>query len=590
MAMAKRDVLRQSVEHVLRQYDPIRTGDTAIHVDVTNGTVVLRGYVRTDNMKFVAEELAGRVKGVSEIRNDLVSDSALEVAIALAIEEKDGGWLAPLPVQVRVVKGSAMLRGAVPSEGAKEEIEHIVLQAPHVLDVHNLLVVDPVRIERAVAPKKGKRIQRKDTGDEQQAMVGGEPVTEEDLPAWALKPKDEWGREEYKARAQAKIAFKRGEGPDPNELEEAGRILREQAQGGGDEAAEEAGGAEEDDFLGLGFDEDGTAPAPAAGTAAPAAPVESAMTVEEVREKYPAWALKPKDDWDMDEFKAHAKAKSAAKKGEGPDPDEVIQEAQQAFEAAQAAAEAGGGAAAAEAGPSVEEVMEQLEEEYPAWALKPKDEWDMDEFKAHAKAKSAAKKGEGPDPEEVIAEAQEKLETATSKPAQPTGDVQVPTGTPGSRREALAQLRAQFPAWALKPRKQWTADDFRDAAEAKVAELRGTGQSVEEILQAAQDAIEKVKRGEEVEEGAGVVQAQERELTEEELEQIRERLLDEYPAWALKPKEDWSREDFKDRAQTKSASKKGEAPPPEELEQQAQEALEQAKQEWLAKTPAPQAD
>ncbi|RME11425.1 MAG: hypothetical protein D6802_06875, partial [Ardenticatenia bacterium] len=233
------------------------------------------------------------------------------------------------------------------------------------------------------------------------------------------------------------------------------------------------------------------------------------------------------------------------------------------------------------------EVLAELKQKYPEWALKPKDQWTVDDFKAQAKAKSAFKKGEGPDPKQVIAEAQQALREAVAKAGAGAGAAAA-AETTDPRRAALMALRQQFPMWALKPRRQWTADDFREAAEAKIAELRGQGMPVAEIRAKAQEALEKAQRGE-VSEGPGVGVATKRELTKEEVQAIIAKLSEQYPAWALKPKDQWSAEDFKAQAKAKSAFKKGEGPDPKQIIAEAQAALEKAKQEALkaAATAAP---
>ncbi|MDQ7030766.1 MAG: BON domain-containing protein [Ardenticatenia bacterium] len=500
--MVNVEAVRQAVERTLLAYDPIRTGETAIHVDVSNGSIVLRGYVRTENMKFAAEELAGRVPGVHQVDNRLISDSALDVAVAEALEEADGGWLAPLPVQVRAIKGHVMLRGPVPCESAREEIRRIALQVPGVLDVHDYMDVNPAWIERVLAPKKRRKGRQAGAGGPRQAMVGGRPVTADDLPAWALKPKEAWTPDDFKARARAKMAFKRGEGPDPKEIEEAGRILRESATAS---AASEEEAAEDDVF---GFD---VAPAPAPSAQAQTPPT----TPEEVPE----------------------------------------------------------------------DVLSQLKQEFPEWALKSKEAWAPEDFKAFAKAKSAFKKGQGPDPKDVLAQAQAKLQEALGAARRATAQASTEV-VQDPRRAALMALRAQFPGWALKPRRLWTADDFREAAEAKVAELRGAGKPVREILQAAQEALEKVRRGEAVEGAGEAVVARRRELSAEEVQALVQRLAEQYPAWALKPKEAWAPEDFKAFAKARSAFKKGQGPDPNDVLAQAQAALEKAKEEALASAPA----
>ncbi len=62
----------------------------------------------------------------------------------------------------------------------------------------------------------------------EQARAGGGTVAAPaaDLPGWALKPKAEWSKEEFKAFATAKRAAKKGEGPAVEDLLKAGEQAR----------------------------------------------------------------------------------------------------------------------------------------------------------------------------------------------------------------------------------------------------------------------------------------------------------------------------------------------------------------------------
>ncbi|HYN89931.1 MAG TPA: BON domain-containing protein, partial [Ardenticatenaceae bacterium] len=312
--MRNSEVVRQAVERAILSFDPIRTGETDIQVEVENGLVALSGYVRTSMMKNVASQLASRVLDGRQLRNDLISDDDLEIAVAGAIEVVSDSYLAPVPIQVRALRGHCVLRGTVPSEGAKEEIERLAYRVPGVLEVANSLQVDPATIERLVAPKKataGKR--RGGGGAAGTATVGGKPVTAADLPEWALKPKEDWSRVDYQARAKAKMAFKRNEGPDPKELEQAGAVLR----GGSAGAAVEEADVDVAPAAPAAAVED--APAPAATSVPAASPPAPIVAVAEVPD-LPSWAFRAKEQWSKEEFQAYARAKSAFKKGEGPDP------------------------------------------------------------------------------------------------------------------------------------------------------------------------------------------------------------------------------------------------------------------------------
>jgi hypothetical protein len=480
-------LLRDQVTRAIMDFAPIRTSETAIDVHVENGNVVLDGYVRTDTQRTLVSQLANSVRGVAGVRNNLLSDSDLEVTVGQVIELELGTYIVPMMPVVRVIRGNVFLRGPVPSEGARTIIEDVALQIPGVLMVHNLLDVNPVAIERLIAPKKAARRASGPATGAGQAMVGGQPVTAADLPDWAMKSKEEWGMAEYKARARVKMAFKAGNGPDPKELEEAGAVLR--AGAGGDEPAAES--------------------------------LESSEAL-----------VSPLEPEEMI-----------------TNPSPVVEE---------------------EAVPEAAVDLETLRGQYPAWALKPKEEWDKDDFKAQMQAKRAAKAGEGEAPEVIIEKAQAALAAA-----QQGGRKKQATAPQNAQQAALAAVRAQFPGWALAGRREWQAQDFQEAADARVAELRGTGRSISETRAEAQAALEAAMRGEAV---SGKSAATRRDLTPEEVAAVQDSLLGQYPAWALKPKEEWDKDDFKGQMQAKRAAKSGEGEDPEAIIQAAQAALERSLQ------------
>ena len=530
-------LLRDAVKSAIMSYHPIRTSETDINVDVQDKQhIILNGYVRTDVMRSVASQLAKKVRGVNSVRNNLYSDTDLEIMIGQAIELRLGSYIVPMMPGVRTIRGYVFLRGPVPSENAKEIIAETAQRAPGVVQVHNLLTVDPDAIERLIAPKKRVKRSGGDGASTVQAMVGGQPVTAADLPKWAMMPKEQWAMAEYKARAKAKMAWKKSEGPDPKEMEEAGAILRAAAESSG--AAPEAAQAESGPTaLDLSFEDDGGVEAPT-------------MDLKTLQETYPAWALKPKEEWSKSDFKAQMKAKRAFKKGDGEDPNVIVEQAQAAFKAVMAPFEA-------------------LKEQYPEWALKPKEEWSKKDFKAQMKAKRAFKKGEGEDPKVIAENAQAALKAAMS------GGKKKKRKPKNSKEAAIAAVREKYPGWAILQRKQWAGVDFSEAADARILELSGNGQAVKEIRVAAQEALEAALRGEEVK-GGGV--AKRRDLTPDEIAAVRQELSASYPTWALKAKEEWTMADYKGQMRAKRASKSGEGDAPTVVIEKAQEALKAALQ------------
>jgi hypothetical protein len=536
--MAAAYLLRDAVERAIMTYHPIRTSETKIDVDVEGGDITLKGYVRTDVMRHVASQLAKGVDGVGRVRNNLFSDTSLEIMVGQTIEMRLGSYIVPMMPIVRAIRGHVFLRGPVPSEKAKEIIEETANGISGIIGVHNLVDVDAAAVERLVAPKKMVRVDSGAGAGGNEAMVGGKAVTADDLPKWAMMPKEEWAMAEYKRRAKAKMAWKKSEGPDPKEMEAAGAILRSAAAGASE--SPEAAAADDGDMMAFDFAEEEV-------EEEDAGPV---LDLNTIKAQYPAWALKPKKEWDKADFKAQMQAKRAFKKGEGEEPKVIIEQAQAVWKAAMAPFEA-------------------LKEQYPEWALKPKEEWSKADFKGQMQAKRAFKKGEGEDPKVIIEQAQAALKAAMS------GGKKKKRKPKNAKQAAIAAVREQYPGWAILPRKQWSAKDFEEGADARILELSGKGQATKEIRQAAQEALEAAMRGEAVT-GGGV--AKRRDLTPEEMAEVRQTLQNQYPAWALKPKEEWQMQDYKGQMRAKRAAKSGQGDMPDVIIENAQKALQEALQ------------
>lgn len=550
-------LLRDAVERAILSYAPIRTSETQINIDVRGSEVTLNGYVRTDSMRSVATQLARGVRSGLHIRNQLLSDTDLEIEVAQAIDLKLGSYIVPMMPIVRVIMGHCFLRGPVPSDKAKELMAQTASKVPGIVMVENLLEVDPGAIERLIAPKKAARAAKKGGGGSGQAMVGGKPVTEADLPAWALKPKTSWGMAEYKARAKAKMAFKRNEGADPKEMEEAGAILR---GGGGAEEAEPEPEAAEPVAVATPVVEE------VEDDTATAAPVD----LEALKSQFPAWALKPKEEWSPEDFKGQMAAKRAFKQGQGEEPEKIIEQAQTAIAAAASGGrkKKAGGSADPKAA-----ALEAVRQRFPGWAIMPRKEWRAQDFQEAADAKIAELGGKGKAVREIRTEAQAALEAAMR------GEVVGGAGgatrrdlTPEEIAAVRTQLADQYPLWALKPKEEWDQADFKGQMAAKRAAKGGEGESPDTIIEKAQaalaDALKAAHEALPLEGGeapSAAAPAGKKEISAE--------LFNQYPGWALKPKEEWTPDEFKAQAKAKSAFKKGEGPDPDALIAEAQKAI-----------------
>ena len=129
------------------KYDPsLRDDDVA--VAVRDGVVTLAGFVDSYTEKWTAERVAGRVKGVKAIANDI------EVRLPSSAERSDPDiahaavnalkWNTSVPedrVQVKVQKGWLTLDGDVDWYYQKEAAERAVRQLAGIRGVSNLISV-----------------------------------------------------------------------------------------------------------------------------------------------------------------------------------------------------------------------------------------------------------------------------------------------------------------------------------------------------------------------------------------------------------------------------------------------------------------
>lgn len=145
-AAAQNAPLAQAVYDVLLRYDPIRSSDSPIHVVTADGVVTLSGLVRTRTMKSMAEALTRRVPGVRDVQNELLTDTDIELAIALELGTNERLRRAGSNILVRSLLGTVYLSGDVeaPSleeaQELKELAEEIAEGVPGVIRAVNAIV------------------------------------------------------------------------------------------------------------------------------------------------------------------------------------------------------------------------------------------------------------------------------------------------------------------------------------------------------------------------------------------------------------------------------------------------------------------
>ena len=112
----------------------------SIGVEVTDGAVELTGYVRTRVLKERVQQAAWTVKGVRGVKNNLVVDTELEVAVAHALAA-DAKTSAGMPgILVGSAFGEIFLKGKVNSQDLKKAAEDVAKKVTNVRAVTNELV------------------------------------------------------------------------------------------------------------------------------------------------------------------------------------------------------------------------------------------------------------------------------------------------------------------------------------------------------------------------------------------------------------------------------------------------------------------
>lgn len=112
----------------------------AMQVRVQDGVVTLRGNVRNSARRIDAELLARRIRGVLEVRNELISDDELEIEVERALRRDDR--IVIQDAHIQAVLGLVALRGRVATAQQRDLAAQIARHVPGVQAVNNLLEID----------------------------------------------------------------------------------------------------------------------------------------------------------------------------------------------------------------------------------------------------------------------------------------------------------------------------------------------------------------------------------------------------------------------------------------------------------------
>lgn len=145
----------------------VRVDESGISVDVVGGTVYLTGVVPTLIQKRVAGQIAGRIKGVIAVQNDLQtsplfrrSDIDIESDVKAAL--KRDAWVDEKRITVRVDEGIVYLAGTAQDAIIRSAAEEDARSIRGVVDVVNdiALVPAPARLDAEIADDVRATIER----------------------------------------------------------------------------------------------------------------------------------------------------------------------------------------------------------------------------------------------------------------------------------------------------------------------------------------------------------------------------------------------------------------------------------------------
>jgi osmotically-inducible protein OsmY len=135
------DELRQDVYHRLRECELVRLDLPGIMIHPRDGVVWLQGYVSSDGKRRRADEVLWGLDGLLELHNELVADTALAAAVAMALAYDPR--TARQRIGVYPYLGVIHLRGIVRTPSAQAGAREIAAAVPLVKQVVNELRIGP---------------------------------------------------------------------------------------------------------------------------------------------------------------------------------------------------------------------------------------------------------------------------------------------------------------------------------------------------------------------------------------------------------------------------------------------------------------
>ena len=133
--------LVQQVYRALDGVEPLRVLASPVQVQVSDGTVTLSGVVATYSIKAQVLWATHRVRGVGQVRDELLTDDDLEIRVAHALSADPRTHRAAFGIIVNAINGFVSLVGHTPSSEIAQTAAVIAANVPGVRAVSNRLQV-----------------------------------------------------------------------------------------------------------------------------------------------------------------------------------------------------------------------------------------------------------------------------------------------------------------------------------------------------------------------------------------------------------------------------------------------------------------
>jgi len=139
------ETLVRRVYQALNRIEPLRVLGSPVRVQANKGMVTLNGVVATYTIKAQVLQTVRNLPGVHQVRDELWTDSDLEIQIAHALSVDPRTQQVAFDIIVNAINGEISLIGQVPTVEIAQTAQAIAAAVPGVRSVSNRLQIEPGR-------------------------------------------------------------------------------------------------------------------------------------------------------------------------------------------------------------------------------------------------------------------------------------------------------------------------------------------------------------------------------------------------------------------------------------------------------------